>query len=411
MHSTQTIETPVDLPRNLTRLRAKAQAAGWTAATEAQPAYCALVLTALPASGETVLRCVWKSTAHGYRWDGAVLTVNGQKARDGIAWREVGTLVSTTLPARPDLSKYGERSASPVTAEVVSADIAATPAGKVPVMLRPWAKPTVPVTLYPSRFVGRDYVGADCLLITGGHDAAPDADPVLSALPADYLTSNAAYHEDLTAHAIEQGRSPAQGREFARWVISSDMLTFGVFDGAYAAWEQSLTCTKTARHAILTCTRMNGTALRLECGCGQRHPGRPWESATVWDDKGCHYLSLAAVPMDRIADLITRQGYRVTGEWSTYQPTDVIRRARVEPLPARPDPGSVDGWEYEGGACPGLEAAAHRVAPGRIIPPVQAAPRQQRRIPRSREWAARFLHGHHGTQETGSRPTTAPPHP
>ncbi|MET8292194.1 hypothetical protein ABZV80_44935 [Streptomyces sp. NPDC005132] len=363
-----TTETPADLPRNLVRLQAQAQDAGWTAATEAQPNFCALVLTARPASGETVLRCVWKSTAHGYRWDSAVLTVNGQKAREGIAWRVVGALVSTMLPARPDLSKYGERSASPVTAEAVSADIAATPAGKVPVMLRPWVKTTAPITLYPSRFVGRDFVGADCLLITGGHDAAPDADPVLSVLPSDYLTSNAAYHQDLTAYAIEQGRSPAEGRAFARWVISSSLLAFGVFDGVYAAWEQSLTCTMTAQSAILTCTRMNGTALRLECGCGQRHPGWPWEGATVWDDDGCHYTSLNTVPMDRITDLITRCGYRVTGEWSAYRPTDIVRRVRVEPTlsPApepKPvyatitaadagpsDPGGVDSWESDGGA-------------------------------------------------------------
>lgn len=359
------IETPAGLPRNLARLRTQAQATGWTAAVETQPASCALVLTGRDAAGEAVLRCVWKSTAQGYRWDGAALARNGQEAATGIAWREVGTLVSTTLPARPDLSKYGDRNAAPVTAEVVSAGIAGTPAGEVPVMLRPWVKATLPLTLYPSRFVGRDYVGADCLLVPSGHDAAPDAVPVLSVLPADYLTSNAAYHEDLTAYAVEQGRTPAEGRAFARWVVASELLTFGVFDWAYAAWVQSLTCTMTARYAVLTCTLMNGTALRLECGCGQRHAGWPWEGATVWDEEGCHYVSLDALPMDRIADLVTRRGYRVTAEWSAYRPADVVRRVSVEPIlspaPESPadagpsDPGTVGGWESDGGVCPGVE--------------------------------------------------------
>ncbi|MET9122158.1 hypothetical protein [Streptomyces sp. NPDC004528] len=357
-----TTTTPADLPRNLLRLRTTAQGAGWTAATEAQPASCMLVLTGRAPAGETVLRCGWKATAHGYRWDGATLSREGQQVEDGIAWRKLGTLVSTTLPLRPNLSKYGERGASPVTAEVVSADIAATPAGTVPVMLRPWAKPTVPLTLYPSRFVGRDYVGADCLLITGGHDAAPGAEPVLTVLPTDYLTSTAAYHHDLTAHAVEQGRTPAQGHEFARWVLSSGMITFGVFDGAYEAWEQALTCTMTARRAVLTSSRTHGTALRLECGCGQRHPGWPWEGATVWDDDGCHYTSLDTVPIDRINDLITRCGYHVAGEWSAYRPTDILRRAPVQPLTAPThttttptdagpaDPRTIEDWETDGGA-------------------------------------------------------------
>ncbi len=276
-----------------------------------------------------------------------------------------------TQPTAPDLSMsvYGKRDAQPVTAEVVSASIAVTPAGEVPVMLRPWIKKAaVPVTLYPSRCVGRDYVGADCLLAPKGDNAAPGSEPVLSVLPTGYLTSNAAYLEDLAAYAVAEGRTPEEGAAFARWVISSQILTFGVFDSVYESWVRSLTCTLTARYAVLTYTRSNGAALRLECGCGQDHTGTPWDRATVWNDEGCHYPSFEAIPLDRIADLIAARGYRVTGEWSHG---DVVRRVAVEPLPAPgtqsapvvaaavdavpSDPGTSDTWESDGGACPGVQ--------------------------------------------------------
>ncbi|MFJ8314000.1 MULTISPECIES: hypothetical protein [unclassified Streptomyces] len=330
---------PVSLPRNLVHLTAQAEAAGWAATTETQPGHCALLLTARQETGETVLRCVWRLTARGYRWNGATLTRYGQQAAEDIAWRAIGDLVAAeaptarTQPTAPDLSMsvYGRRGASPVTAEVVSASLVTTPAGEVPALLRPWIKATVPVTLYPSRFVGRDYVGADCLLTPGGDDAAPDTQPVLSVLPSNYLTSNAAYLEDLAMYAVEEGRTQAEGMAFARWVVASGVLWSGHYDAAYSAWVQSLTCTMTARHAVLTCTRMHGTALSLQCGCAQRHTGLPWEGATVWDDEGGHYLSFDAVPMDRIADLIARHGYRVVGEWSAYRYRDVVRRVTVEP--------------------------------------------------------------------------------
>ncbi|MFC9916319.1 hypothetical protein [Streptomyces sp. NPDC127197] len=363
------------LPRSLVRLTAQAEAAGWTATVETQPGHCALLLTARHAAGETILRCMWRLTARRYRWDGATLTRYGQQVAEGIAWRAAGDLVAAeaptarTQPTAPDLSMsvYGRRDASPVTAEVVSASIATTPAGEVPVMLRPWIKATVPVTLYPSRCVGRDYFGADCLLAPEGDNAAPGTEPVLSVLPADYLTSNAAYLEDLAAYAVAQGRTNEEGAAFGRWVISSEILTFGVYDSAYERWVRSLTCTMTARDAVLTWTRMNGAALRLECGCGQRHPGWPWEGATVWNDEGCHYLSFDAVPMDRITDLTAARGYRLTGEWSHG---DTVRRVTVEPIAAPgaetapvataaadaapSDPGTAEAWESDGGACPGV---------------------------------------------------------
>ncbi|MDH6222843.1 hypothetical protein [Streptomyces pseudovenezuelae] len=254
-----------------------------------------------------------------------------------------------------------------MTAEAVSASIAATPAGEIPYLLRPWIKATVPFELYPSRFVGRDYVGADCLLTPAGDDAAPDSQPVLSVLPSGYLTSNATYLEDLATYAVAEGRTPEEGAAFARWVISSEIMTSGVYGTAYELWVRSLTCTMTAAYAVLTYTRMNGAALRLECGCGQRHPGRPWERATVWDDEGCHYPSSSVVPLDRVADLITARGYQVAGEWSQG---DVVRRVPLEPTD-RPgaattppvaaadappsDPGTAEAWESDGGACPGVE--------------------------------------------------------
>ncbi|MFD8339242.1 hypothetical protein ACFV42_42465 [Streptomyces solisilvae] len=199
-------------------------------------------------------------------------------------------------------------------------------------MLRQWVGAAVPLTLYPSAFVGRDFVGGDCLLTPEGCDVAPGADPVLTVLPPGYLASNAAFVEDLKAYAVAQGRTEAEGAAFARWVMASEMLTLGDFQRVYAAWVQALTCTMTARHAVLTCTRANGTELGLRCGCEQHHTGSPWDSITVWDDEGRHYSRLDAVPMDRIADMIARRGYRVTGEWSSIRYGTVVRRVTVEPI-------------------------------------------------------------------------------
>ncbi|MFE1437092.1 hypothetical protein ACFW7M_00005, partial [Streptomyces sp. NPDC058739] len=324
-------------------------------------------------AGETVLRCVWRLTARGYRWDGATLIRHGQQAAQCIAWRAVADLVAAeapparTQPTAPDLSMsaYGQRDALPVTAEVVSASIAAAPAGEVPVLLRPWTDAALPVELYPSRFVGRHYVGADCLLAPAGDGAAPGSQPVLSVLPADYLASNAAHLKELAAYAVAEGRTPGEGAAFARWVISSEILTFGLYGPAYKAWVQSLTCTMTARYAVLTHSRSDGAALGLACGCGQRHPGWPWERTTVWDDEGCHYPGLAAIPPERAAGLIARRGYRVTGEWSSV---DVVRRVAVEPVTAPgagmapvaaaaanegpSGPGTAEAWASGGGgAC------------------------------------------------------------
>ncbi|MEH0424668.1 hypothetical protein, partial [Streptomyces sp. B21-083] len=74
------------------------EAAGWTATVQTQPGHCALVLTARQETGETVLRCVWRLTARGYRWDGATLTRYGQQTAEGIAWRAVGDLVAAEAP-------------------------------------------------------------------------------------------------------------------------------------------------------------------------------------------------------------------------------------------------------------------------------------------------------------------------
>ncbi|MEU0900659.1 DUF3560 domain-containing protein [Streptomyces massasporeus] len=87
-----------ELPRNLARLTAQAEEAGWTATVQTQPGHCALVLTARQEAGETVLRCVWRLTARGHRWDGATLTRDGQQTAEGIAWRAVGDLVAAEAP-------------------------------------------------------------------------------------------------------------------------------------------------------------------------------------------------------------------------------------------------------------------------------------------------------------------------
>ncbi|GGN44714.1 DUF3560 domain-containing protein [Streptomyces fuscichromogenes] len=91
----------VALPRNLARLTAQAEEAGWTAAVQTQPGYCALLLTARQEAGETVLRCVWRLTARGHRWDGATLTRYGQAAAQDIAWRTVANLVTAEAPTAP----------------------------------------------------------------------------------------------------------------------------------------------------------------------------------------------------------------------------------------------------------------------------------------------------------------------
>ncbi|MEU3282013.1 DUF3560 domain-containing protein [Streptomyces antibioticus] len=86
------------LPRNLGRLTAQAEETGWTATVETHPGHCALLLTAPQEAGQTVLRCVWRLTARGYRWDGATLTRYGKTAVQGIAWRAVADLVTAEAP-------------------------------------------------------------------------------------------------------------------------------------------------------------------------------------------------------------------------------------------------------------------------------------------------------------------------
>ncbi|MGW3725374.1 DUF3560 domain-containing protein [Streptomyces sp. NPDC000851] len=65
---------------------------------QTQPGHCALLLTARQEAGETVLRCVWRLTARGHRWDGATLTRYSQTAAQGIAWRAVADLVTAEAP-------------------------------------------------------------------------------------------------------------------------------------------------------------------------------------------------------------------------------------------------------------------------------------------------------------------------
>ncbi|MFF4361005.1 hypothetical protein [Streptomyces sp. NPDC001604] len=54
--------------------------------------------TAHQEARESVLRCVWRLTARGYRWDGATLTRNSQRAAEGIAWRAIADLVTAETP-------------------------------------------------------------------------------------------------------------------------------------------------------------------------------------------------------------------------------------------------------------------------------------------------------------------------
>ncbi|MDH6222844.1 hypothetical protein [Streptomyces pseudovenezuelae] len=101
---------PTELPRNLARLTARAEEAGWTTSVQTQPGHCALLLTARQEPRETVLRCVWTLTARGYRWDGATLARNGQQTAQSIAWRALGDLGP---PRRPPPA---QRPSCPLTA-------------------------------------------------------------------------------------------------------------------------------------------------------------------------------------------------------------------------------------------------------------------------------------------------------
>ncbi|MEV5012076.1 DUF3560 domain-containing protein [Streptomyces sp. NPDC055692] len=129
----------VALPRNLARLTAQAEEAGWTATVQTQPGHCALLLTARQEAGETVLRCVWRLTARGHRWDGATLTRDGQTAAQGIAWRAVADLVTAEAPTARTQPTAPDRADAPApgpaeTAAETSAETSAPRkrAGKAP---------------------------------------------------------------------------------------------------------------------------------------------------------------------------------------------------------------------------------------------------------------------------------------
>jgi hypothetical protein len=81
-------------------------------------------------AGETVLRCVWRLTARGYRWDGASLSRYGQQTAEGITWRAVGDLVTPEVPpARtqltapaPPMPVYRKQDIDLVVRDVAAAD-------------------------------------------------------------------------------------------------------------------------------------------------------------------------------------------------------------------------------------------------------------------------------------------------
>ncbi|WP_327258211.1 hypothetical protein [Streptomyces sp. NBC_01244] len=134
--------------------------------------------------------------------------------------------------------------AEPVTAEEVSAHVAATPAGAVPSMLRDAVRTAmVPVTMWPSPWVGKDFHGLDCLLTPGStrgerpEDAAPGGEPILSVLPLDYLSSNAIFIQDLKETARAGGSTEAEAAAFSRWVIAESWLCLGDFRTPYAIWK------------------------------------------------------------------------------------------------------------------------------------------------------------------------------
>ncbi|MGW1364747.1 DUF3560 domain-containing protein [Streptomyces chartreusis] len=310
-------------------------------------------------------------------------------------------------------ARFRPADAAPVSAEEVGAYVTGAGSGmgpcEVPAILRDAVKASAAarrgITLYPSQFVGREFVGIDCLLTWSESDAAGDA--LVSVMAPEYLDDMITYLDDLAGFAVERGESTRDAREFARWVVRSEMLLFGQYEHAYDAWRLSLSCTMTASVAVIVCTRGNGASLRMRCACGQDHADHETfrESGPLWDysqgEDGRHYRHVGQVDLDQVAAVIARRGYRVAGDWSTPSATDAVRSARVEPAtapeaeaaPETPatqaggsvtsvestdvsapapagvsDPGGVGVWESDGGACadvrrPGSPDAGRGTAP------------------------------------------------
>ncbi|GGN94330.1 hypothetical protein GCM10011579_093700 [Streptomyces albiflavescens] len=118
-------------------------------------------------------------------------------------------------------------------------------------------------------------------------------------------TSNAAYLEDLAAFVVAEGRTEAEGRVLARWVIASERMTFGFYDSAYAGWVQSLTCTMTVRNVVLTCSHAQGTREVVRRKHRQHRPGVGGGVLTAGDQQ--------AVSADEIAPREPRRVQRHRG--------------------------------------------------------------------------------------------------
>ncbi|MER6521865.1 hypothetical protein ABT246_34040 [Streptomyces sp. NPDC001553] len=139
-------------------------------------------------------------------------------------------------PSGAQFRNYAAPDAAPVTAEEVSAHIAATPTENVPTIIR-YARrdTTVPVSLYPSTLVGPRFQGVKFLL-TPRLDSVPGSEPVLSVLPTDYLSDNARYMDHMRGIATARGETAERADEFARWIMAGEHFRPGDTQFAYDLW-------------------------------------------------------------------------------------------------------------------------------------------------------------------------------
>ncbi|MGW2028321.1 hypothetical protein, partial [Streptomyces decoyicus] len=290
-----------------------------------------------------------------------------------VAERSTANPAATEQPAEQGQTaprNFRAPNAGPVTAQEVADHITQTAPGMTPTMLREARKCTMPVTLYPSRNVGRDYLGHDCLLTTSEADRAPGTDAVVCVYPAGYLESNTGAMEDMREYAQTRGSSAEEAGEFARWVVRSEILCMGLYDSAYNQWLGELACRERAASAILIKSRDGGMTLRLRCECGREH----WGYSTFLKPDGEQYVrQWSELDMAEVAARIGRRGYEIAGEWSKQSPDDVVRHAPVSPKPEEQAPPAADTEKVP--ASPTPEPSAQASAPQ--APPSNNAPTEE----------------------------------
>ncbi|MFJ5927981.1 hypothetical protein ACIQF6_35840 [Kitasatospora sp. NPDC092948] len=193
--------SPPAAPRSVAALLAHAERYGWKGRCEWEPAgptntgpqfIVTLAGDALAGAGR--FRLVWTDRGKGYRYQ--PYFVHGMEP-GAAEWfgrrerREVETIIRNhpvhatgAEPVDNPREWWAEDVAPPRVDELTAAMLA-------PVR-RTAAQTRLPQTVWPSRFVGREFVGADCLLVSACHLAPgqerpvyayPGSEPMLTVLP------------------------------------------------------------------------------------------------------------------------------------------------------------------------------------------------------------------------------------